>query len=109
MDLPQLQDWTAADPQLRQSTHERVRIFKWLVGSLFTLIAATFVLMLWVLGSPDSYQEHAAVEGPSSTWPDGSAKTGQDWWAKAGGKPPAQVAQPPASAPQQPQQPPNRG
>ena len=106
MDLPQLEDWADSKPQLKQSTLEKVRIFRWLVGSLFTLIAATFVLMLWVLGEPDSYQEHAAVEGPSSTWPDGSAKTAQDSsWDKGG----HQVAQPPAAAPAQQPQPPNRG
>jgi hypothetical protein len=108
MDVPQLEERLPAEPQLKQAALERIKIFRWLVGSLLTLIAATFVLMLWVLDYGDSYQEHMATQGPSSTWPDGSAKTGQDWWAKAGGKPPAQVAQPPASPPQQ-QQPPNRG
>ena len=105
MDLPQLQDWTESQPQLKQSTLEKVRIFRWLVGSLLTLIAATFVLMLWVLSYGDSYQEHAAVQGPSSTWPDGSAKSAQDSsWDKAG----SQVAQPPAAGPAKPQ-PPTRG
>ncbi|MBV8537241.1 MAG: hypothetical protein JO128_16695 [Alphaproteobacteria bacterium] len=103
MDLPQLDEWAGTKPQLKQSTLEKVRIFRWLVGSLFTLIAATFVLMLWVLSYGDSYQEHAAVQGPSSTWPDGSARTPQDSsWDKAKG----QLAQPPA--PPQPQSP-NRG
>jgi len=99
MDLPQLQDWASTEPQLKQATLERIKIFKWLVGSLLTLIAATFVLMLWVLDYGDSYQEHMATQGPASTWPDGSARTAHDWWAKAGG----QVAQPPAPAPRQQQ------
>jgi hypothetical protein len=104
MDLPQLEDWADSKPQLKQSTLEKVRIFRWLVGSLFTLIAATFVLMLWVLGEPNSYQQHAAAAGPSSTWPDGSARTPEDSsWDKAG----HQVAQPPAQPPQA--QPPSRG
>jgi hypothetical protein len=103
MDLPQLHDWAESEPQLRRSTLEKVRIFRWLVGSLLTLIAATFVLMLWVLSYGDSYQEHMAAYGPSAKWPDGSARTAQDSsWDKAG----SQVAQPPAP---QPAQPPNRG
>ncbi len=106
MDLPQLEEWADTKPELKQSTLEKVRIFKWLVGSLLTLIAATFVLMLWVLSYGDSYQEHVAVQGPSSTWPDGSAKTARDSsWDKVG----SQVAQPPAPQPQSQQQPPNRG
>src|SRR5579863_8439866 len=106
MDLPQAEDWASAEPQMKQAAVERVKIFRWLVGSLFALIAATFVLMLWVIGSPDSYHQHVAEFGPAAKWPDGSAKTAQDWWAKPGGKPPAQVAQPPAAAPQTP---PSRG
>ncbi len=105
MDLPQLEEWADTKPELKRSTLEKVRIFRWLVGSLLTLIAATFVLMLWVLSYGDSFQEHAAVQGPSSTWPDGSAKTAQDSWAKAG----SQVAQPPAPQPPPQQQPPSRG
>jgi hypothetical protein len=107
MDLKETEEWAATVPPLKQATVERVKIFRWLVGSMLTLIAATFVLMLWVLDYGDSYQEHMAVSGPASTWPDGSAKTGHEWWAKAGGKPPTQVAQPPA--PSQQPQPPNRG
>ena len=107
MDLKETEDRAATVPLPKEVTVERVKIFRWLVGSLFTLIAATFILMLWVIGSPDAYHEHAEVYGPSAKWPDGSAKTGQEWWAKAGGKPPAQVAQPPA--PQQQQPPPDRG
>ena len=70
---------------------------------MFGLIAATFVLMMWVIGSPDSYRQH--IEQFASTtgkWPDGSDKTAQDWWAKPGSKPPTQVAQPPTPAPQKP-------
>lgn len=99
MDEPLPQDWM----------REKSTIFRRMVGTLLVLIAATFVLMMWVLGSPDSYQEHQAAAGPAATWPDGSAKTGQDWWAKAaGGQPGHQVAEPPAvPSPAQPQ--PDRG
>ena len=97
MDLPQLQQWST-DPQLKASALEKATLLKRLVAALFVLIAATFVLMMWVLGSPDSYQENAAAAGPAATWPDGSAKTPHDWWAKANGKPGGQVAQPPATS-----------
>lgn len=107
MDLPQLEQWNA-NPALHQSTVEKITIFRRLIVTLFALIAATFILMLWVLGSPDSYQENAATLGPAAAWPDGSAKTSNDWWANAAGHPPRQVAQPPSSTPAQPQ-PPNRG
>ncbi len=106
MDLPQMQQWSA-EPALKESTLEKVTFFKRLVLSLLALIAVTFALMLWVLSYGDSYQEHAAAQGPSATWPDGSAKTARDWWSQPGGKP-SQVAQPPAPAPQ-PQPQPNRG
>lgn len=107
MDLSQLQEWRA-DPQLKQSTLEKAAIFRRMVITLFALIAGTFALMLWVLSYGDSYQEHQAAAGPSSTWPDGSAKTGQDWWATAHGHSTRQVAQPP-SAPSPTQPSPNRG
>ena len=109
MDLSQLPQWKA-DPALKDSMLEKATILRRLVGTLAVLIAGTFLLMLWVLGSPDSHQEHVAATGPSSTWPDGSAKTPQDWWAKAKGGSHSsshQVAQPPATAPAQGQ--PNRG
>jgi hypothetical protein len=99
-------DPSQAPPWMQEWMSEKVTIFRRLVGTLLGLIAAMFILMMWVLGSPDSYQEHQAAAGPSATWPDGSAKTGQDWWANAGGRPAGQVAQPPAS-PAQPE--PNRG
>ena len=57
---------------------ERTMIFRRLTWSLLALIAATFVLMLWVLSSPDSYQEHVAEQPPVAAWPDGSAKTAAD-------------------------------
>jgi hypothetical protein len=69
-----------------------------LVWALLGLIAATFIFMGWVLGQLNSHDENQAARGPSAVWPDGSAKTSNDWWAKAGGQPPAQVAQPPAGA-----------
>lgn len=101
MDVRQLEE----GPQLKYSMLESAKIFKWLVRSLFALIAATFLLMLWVLGSPDAYHEHGETSGPSAKWPDGSAKTAQDSsWAKAG----SQLAQPPAAPPPQ-QQPTNHG
>lgn len=97
MDLPQLERWNT-EPQLRASTLEKITIFRRLVVTLFALIAATFILMLWVLGSPDSHQENAAAPGVFATWPDGSPKTSHDWWANAAAHPPSQVAQPPAPA-----------
>ena len=71
---------------------ERVAIFRKLVIGLFALIAVTFALVVWVVGSPDAYHEHVASKPPSSTWPDGSAKTNNDWWANAS------LAQQPAPA-----------
>lgn len=106
MDLSQLQKWHV-DPQLKESTLEKATIFRRMVVTLLALIAGTFALMLWVLSYPNTYEEHQAVIGPSATWPDGSAKTGQDWWANAPGHSSGQVAQPPTS-PSQPQSP-NRG
>jgi hypothetical protein len=107
MDRLQLEQWNT-DPRLREAMTERVTILHRLVAMLAALIAATAILMLWVLGSPDSHQENGAVA--SVTWPDGSPKTSHDWWANAGGHPPGQVAQPPApaSAPSPPP-PPHRG
>ena len=102
MDLPETEKRAATVPSLKQATIEKVRIFRWLVGSLFGLIAATFILMMWVIGSPDSHQQHLEEFGPAAQWPDGSAKTAQDWWAKPGAKPPIQVAQPPAATPAKP-------
>ncbi|HEX9465051.1 MAG TPA: hypothetical protein VGB82_20820 [Alphaproteobacteria bacterium] len=81
---------------------ERVSLFRKLTWSLLSLIAFTFILMLWVLGSPDPYHEHLAEQPPSATWPDGSPKTANDWWAN-----PALAQQPaPQPAAQQPPAPP---
>lgn len=107
MDLPQLQQWNA-EPSLKQSTLDKARLMKRLVGTLAVLIASTFLLMLWVLGAPGTYQQNAAASGPSARWPDGSAKTANDWWAKAKGHAPVQVAQPPRAPSSAPAQP-NRG
>jgi hypothetical protein len=74
---------------------ERTLMFKRLIWSMLGLIAAVFVLMLWVLsddnpnsGNVGNVGQQAAVVG---TWPDGSAKTRQDLAAQ-----PAQPGQPPA-------------
>lgn len=104
MDLPQLEQWDT-DPRLHDATVEKIVIFRRLIVTLFVLIAGMFLLMLWVLGSPDSHRENAAALSSAATWPDGSAKTSHDWWANAAVHIPTQVAQPPApgSPPGQPQ------
>ena len=76
----------------RELLPERAAIFHKLVVGLLALIAITFALMVWVVGSPDAYHTHVASQGPSSTWPDGSPKTSNDWWANAS------LAQQPAPA-----------
>ena len=89
----------------RELLPERHAGFRRLVVGLLALIAATFALMVWVVGSPDAYQEHLASQPPKSTWPDGSAKTANDWWAKANpslAQRPSQPSSSPAGAPAQP-------
>jgi len=67
----------------RELLPERAAMFRKLVIGLLSLIAVTFALVVWVVGSPDAYHEHAAAQPPSSTWPDGSPKTSNDWWGSA--------------------------
>lgn len=109
MDVPlKTEQWNTA-PEVREAAAERITLFHRLIVTLFALIAMNILLMLWVLGAPDSHQENAAAAGPAATWPDGSAKTSHDWWANAAtAHPRKQVAQPPAATPAQPQ-PSNRG
>lgn len=88
---------------LQELFPERISLFHKLTWSLLSLIAVTFVLMLWVLGSPDPYHEHMAQQPPSETWPDGSPKTANDWWANP------TLAQQPAAQPAPQQTPPQPG
>ena len=67
----------------RELLPERRSGFHRLVVGLLLLIAATFALVVWVVGSPDAYHEHLAAHPPGGTWPDGSAKTANDWWANS--------------------------
>ncbi len=67
----------------RELLPERHTVFRRLVGSLLALIAVFFALMVWVVGQPNSHDENVASQPPKSTWPDGSAKTANDSWAKA--------------------------
>ncbi len=67
-------------PQTREELElldERRVIFKRLVWAVSGLIAVVFVLMIWVVGEPDTYHEHLAQQPPAAVWPDGSAKTEQ--------------------------------
>ena len=88
---------SAAERGVRELVSERHLIFKRLIVSLLALIAATFALMLWVLGSPDSHHQQEVAQASAEVWPDGSPKTAKDWWASNAPQPARQVAQPPAA------------
>jgi hypothetical protein len=76
---------------------ERKQLFKRLVWGLSALMLALFVFVTYMITRPDAYEYHLEHAGPSAatTWPDGSARTSNDWWAKPG----ASVQIPPSNAP----------
>jgi len=51
---------------------EKQVLFHRVVWCLVGLIAAVFVLMMWVVGEPDTYHEHLSEQPPGATSPDGS-------------------------------------
>ena len=68
------------------------RLLKRLAWGLGTLIVALFVFVTVVVSRP-AYDEHAALPSPGTTWPDGSVRTANDWWAHSS---PVSHAQSPA-------------
>jgi hypothetical protein len=59
----------------REWMDEKRVIFRRAVWAVAGLIAAVFVLMLWVVGEPDTYHEHLTQQPPAAVSPDGSAKS----------------------------------
>jgi hypothetical protein len=79
------------------------RLLRRLVLALGTGMLALFVFVVFILSRPDAYHEHQAAAAPAAaaSWPDGSPRTANDWWAKPGA--PNAPQQPnPASAPTPP-------
>jgi hypothetical protein len=56
-----------------------LRRMAWTVS---VLIAAVAVFMTWVLAQPSAYEEHRMEPSTAATWPDGSPRTANDWWAQ---------------------------
>ena len=65
---------TEAERELRADMAEKRVIFRRLVVSLLALIAATFALVVWVVGQPTSHDEQLSQQ-PAALWPDGSPHT----------------------------------
>jgi hypothetical protein len=70
---------------------EGEQLFKRLAWGLSVLILALFAFVTVVITRPDAYEDH--LEHAATTWPDGSARTTNDWWAKPGA---SDQIQPPA-------------
>jgi hypothetical protein len=65
---------------------ESERLFKRMAWSLVLGLAAVGVFVTIMISRPDAYHEHLAhpVYSPRTTWPDGSLRTPDDWWAHPG-------------------------
>ena len=77
-----MSDHVATDSDWRQLVVERRRQFRhvfWLLGAIILFL---FIFVPYWTSQPDSYDEQRAEPvKPIATWPDGSPKTANDWWA----------------------------
>lgn len=66
-------------------------LFKRVVWGLSAFILALFVLVTVIVTRPDAYEDHLehGVQSATTTWPDGSPRTANDWWAHPSNVPPA--------------------
>lgn len=81
---------------------ERRRLFRHMVWGCFAMIALLFVAAVYFMGQPDAYHENLGQQqAHAPRWPDGSPRTGDDWWAdpSAGGAPPGDERSAPLRSP----------